>query len=116
MASPTGGACLHEQASAHLELIQLGCRLAGFEHYLTGSYVLQAMAWPDIDVNVLYRPAERPAIYALGADCLRELSPKWFEFRCTEGELGSPGHFFLGFEVEWQGAVWNADLLVLVRS
>lgn len=106
-------ASLPSLASAFLASARLEARLSGFTHFVTGSYALGTMAWPDIDVNVLYEPAKREDIYALGAEYLAQLAPSWFELRCTEEEADSPGHFFLGFEVAWNGALWNVDIWFL---
>lgn len=104
---------LEQRAAGFVEHARLTQRLSGFAHYFTGSFRLQTMAWPDIDLYVLYVPSQRADILALGADCLRELAPSWFELRCTEKEPKSPGHFFLGFEVFWKRALWNVDIWFL---
>ena len=109
-------ASLHEQAFEFLEFAQLQHRLSSFTYYFTGSFELQVMAWPDIDVNVLYAPSRRSDILSLGADCLRQLAPSWFELRCTEKERDSPGYFFLGFEVHWRNTLWNVDRWFLSKA
>ncbi|MBN1424042.1 hypothetical protein JXA88_05745 [Candidatus Fermentibacteria bacterium] len=116
MASTSTKATLEQRASEFLEFAQLRHRLSGFPYYATGSFRLQTMAWPDIDLNVLYAPLRRAEVLALGAECLRQLSPSWFELRCTEKEPDSPGHFFLGFEVHWKRMLWNVDIWFLSEA
>ena len=106
---------LQEQASKFLKYAQIERWLTDFSYYFTGSFELRTMAWPDIDVNVLYTPSRRPGIFAFGADCLRYLAPSWFELRCTENQYDSPGHFFLGFEVRWGNTLWNVDIWFLSK-
>jgi hypothetical protein len=107
---------LQERASEFVESAQLEYRLAAFTYYFTGSFRLKTMAWPDIDLNVLYAPSRRADILGLGAECLLQLAPSWFELRCTEKERDSPGHFFLGFEVHWRRMLWNVDMWFLSEA
>ena len=103
---------LHDEARNFVEYAQLGQRLESFDFYFTGSYALDAMAWPDVDINVRFA-GHHEDIFALGSEILKALSPSWFELRHTANEPDSPGIYFLGFETRRHSILWNVDIWFL---
>ena len=103
---------LHDEAKDFVEFTQLNQRLESFEFYFTGSYALDAMAWPDVDINVRFA-GHHEDVFALGSEILREVSPSWFELRQAANEKDSPGIYFLGFETRRQSILWNVDIWFL---
>ena len=71
---------LRQEATAFLQSMILD-RLSSFTYYITGSYALDVMAWPDIDINVLYDDRLEADIYMLGSNLLESLNPSWLELR-----------------------------------
>lgn len=103
---------LQDEARDFVEFAQLSQRLESFDFYFTGSYALDLMAWPDVDVNVRFA-GHHQSIFALGSEILKELSPSWFELRHAANEKDSPGIYFLGFEIRHHSILWNVDIWFL---
>ncbi len=106
---------LRKEASHVLENTQLLKELEDFTYCIIGSYALDVMCWPDIDINILYRHEHLNKMYQLGAYALSSLHPIWCELRKTTDESQSPGHYFLGFESVISGTLWNFDLWFLTQ-
>lgn len=100
---------LREEATIFLQERLLD-HLSPFTYYITGSYALDVMAWPDIDLNVLYVDRLVSNIYSLGSNLLASLNPSWLELRNASAEPDTPGHFFLGFETTIGKNLWNVDI------
>ena len=56
---------LRAQADRLLTDLELTRRLAPFSFHFTGSFALDALAWPDIDVSLLYSPALQTQVCAM---------------------------------------------------
>jgi hypothetical protein len=100
---------LHQEATTFLNSEILD-HLSPFTYHINGSYSLDTMAWPDIDIFVLYESHLDSKIYEAGSNILESLNPCWLELRNASEEQDSPGHFFLGFETTIISTFWNIDI------
>ncbi len=76
--------------------------------HLVGSYRMDLMTWNDLDLYVENDQVQLLNIYELMKKIFDNLQPKWFEGK----EVIEDGnkHYFIGFETDITGDLWNVDI------
>lgn len=77
--------------------------------HIIGSYVMDAMAWNDLDIDVTDENMSLEKLYQLTSAVLSKYSPTWYE---AKREITPEGKtvYFHGFETMILGELWNVDI------
>ena len=84
------------------------------EVHMIGSYRMDAMAWNDLDIYVENDRVQLKDIYVLMQKIFSKLQPKWFEGK--EVIKDGYNHYFIGFETDIIGELWNFDIWFFNKS
>lgn len=77
--------------------------------HIIGSYMIDAMAWNDLDIDVTNENMSKLKLYQLTNTILNKFSPMWYE---AKEEITPEGKtvYFHGFETMILGELWNIDI------
>lgn len=77
--------------------------------HIIGSYLIDAMAWNDLDIDVTNENMSIENLYQLTTAILNKYSPIWYE---AKQEITPEGKtvYFHGFETMILGDLWNIDI------
>lgn len=76
--------------------------------YIVGSYRMDLMSWNDIDIYVDSDTMSHKKLYNLSNEIFDKFIPTWFEGKGVP--TGERTDYFIGFETEILGDLWNIDI------
>jgi len=82
--------------------------------YLTGSYQMNLMTWNDLDIYVDNEFISLKIIYKIVKYIIDTFHPTWFEARQDVSDDNTC--YFVGFETEILGELWNTDIRFITKS
>ena len=77
--------------------------------HIVGSYMMDTMAWNDLDIYVSNENMNLEKLYSLTSTILKKFKPIWYE---AKQEMSDDGKtmWFQGFETTILGELWNIDI------
>jgi hypothetical protein len=81
--------------------------------HIIGSYKMDLMVWNDLDIDIENENICMKSIYSIMEFIFNTYLPIWFEGKQTK--LNNKKCYFIGFETNILGKIWNIDLWFINR-